>query len=184
MTRNCVKLKNFRLEINDNSLISDNFFAVLSHLKSIEILEIVLGLTKKLRASVKSLKDCPKLKRLLITYNELTEDFFAGIHSYVPNIKTIEIKTKQRMSDQFFTSLSSMRYLQKIIVEFYNDFKEIYYNKNLKANENNNRINYLNSNCGVVDLSNDDDDDDIDDYVDIYPGDVWYDDDDDYDDYY
>ena len=50
MTRNCVKLKNFRLEINDNSLISDDFFAVLSHLKSIERLEIVLGIIIKIES--------------------------------------------------------------------------------------------------------------------------------------
>ena len=111
-----------------------------------------------MRASVKSLKDCPKLKRLLITYNELTEDFFAGIHSYLPNIKVIEIYTKQRMSDQFFKSLSSMKYLQRVFVDTYSDFKEFHYNEKLKNNEEDYGIKYFNSNCGIVDLSYGDDD--------------------------
>ena len=101
-----------------------------------------------LKGNVKSLKDCSKLKQLEIGYSELTEEFFDDIKSPIPYIKRIHIKTRHQMSDQFFTSLSSMKYLQKVLL----NYKKVYlYNKCLMDLKFKNEIQLLNSNCGKVD---------------------------------
>ena len=146
VTRKCTKLKIFCLDLENISLISEHFLKVLSHLKVVEKLELMLRDSMELKPGVKYLKDCTKLQTFTIINAELTEDFFDGIQTFVPNIRTIKIIGNYRLqfSDQFFKTLSSMKYLQKVQFEWYYEPIEkmqiFYYNKSLKINENNNRI--------------------------------------------
>ena len=152
LTQKCVKLKNFGLEC---SSISDHFFSALSNLKSVERLKLDFGFIKSklTTGSVKYLKECHQLNHLSIKYYELNENFFHGIQTFVPNLRTIIISAKKQMSDNFYKSLSSMKYLQKVFVDcdMKFDFKIFYYNKSLKTIEDKNRIQYLSTNCGLID---------------------------------
>ena len=140
MTRNLNKLKNFSLKIcNQYSLISGDFFTLLPQLKQIESLELELEIDGQSIVSIKSMIECPKLKKLVIDYAKLTKSFFKDIQSSIPRMEFLTIKTFQRISDKFFTYLSSIKYLQKVsycygienIQHYY------YYNQSIKNCEHN-----------------------------------------------
>ena len=139
MTRNMNKLKDLKLNIfSEDSMIGDNFFIAISQLKEMERLELIIN--EEFRLNVKSMIECPKLKKLVIDYDQkLTKSFFKDIQSSIPRMEFLTIKTFQRISDKFFTYLSSMKYLQKVsycygienIQHYY------YYNQSIKNCEHN-----------------------------------------------
>ena len=143
LTRKCTKLTTCILEIGNDSLKSEYFLKVLSHLKAVQKLVLMFGVSKKLKGGVNYLKDCPKLQKIIISCSELTEEFFEGIQIYVPIIRSIIIYAHYRLSDQFFKSLSLMKYLQKVRMQWYEPIGGIeifHYNKSLKIYEDNKRI--------------------------------------------
>ena len=146
MTRNLNKLKNLKLNFfGNNSLIGDHFFSSLSQLKQNESLKLVMEFDKELRPGIKFLIECPKLKKLVINYTELTESFFKDIHSSIPRIEFLTIDTNQRLSDEFFTSLSSMKYLQRVSYCYGREKTHFYYNQSIKNCKHNAII--INTNC-------------------------------------
>ena len=100
--KNCDKME--RLSFTCYS-ISNKFFNILSNLKSLERLRLDFRISKLLTESVECLKECHKLKHLMICCDELNENFFDDIHTYVPNLRTIIISANQQMSDNFYKSL-------------------------------------------------------------------------------
>ena len=86
----------------------------------------------------------------MISFDGLNEMFFEGIHTYIPNLSTIIISTKQQMSDNFYKSLSSMKYLQNVFDRCNWKFKIFYYNKSLKNFQDKNRMKFLSTNCGKI----------------------------------
>lgn len=154
--RNCVRIKNFQFWVNNDRLIGDRFFTVLSHLKAIERLGLRFCATKTIETNAKVFKNCPKLRDLMIDYAEVSEELLRGIHSHIPNLSSLEIHTKRRMSDQLFASLSSMKNLQKVFLSSSDPIKEFYYNKSLKNFEDKNALILLDPNCGMVDYTSHD----------------------------
>ena len=82
---------------------------------------------------------------------ELAENFFDDIQSSISNIEYFTFKTDQQISDQLLASLSSMKYLQQVIVESNDQTKQFYYNNSMsKFYHDHLKLKLLNSNCGVV----------------------------------
>ena len=125
-------------------------FTALPQLKDIERLELELTLRDQLETNFQLMIKCPKLKKLVINYAELTESFFKDIHSSIPRLEFLTIVTDQKMSDQFFTSLSSMKYLQKVLYCHPLKKRGYYYNNSFKKCGGFN-IKSINSNCCKVD---------------------------------
>ena len=71
-------------------------------------------LRKVLSGSVECFKHCKQLKHLYIRNDELREDFFANIASFVPKIQSLSIETDKQFSDSFINLFQSMKYIQKV----------------------------------------------------------------------
>ena len=81
-----------------------------------------VNISTKVKSKVLSLKgsiEC--FKHLDIDYYGLTEDFFANIDSFVPNLQSLRIQTEKRFSDSFIDSFHSMKNMQivKILINDY-----------------------------------------------------------------
>ena len=157
--RKCTKLLKLNLRISRRVPITDRFFDALSEFKALKSLEIALPHNTVLNGSVQCFRHCKQLKHLEITYSELTEDFFVGIASFVPNLQTLEISTEKQFSDRFINSFHSMKSIAKVILIIDNEENETihkkywYFRKYLsevmsspKAKD----VIRVNDNCGLV----------------------------------
>ena len=113
----CTKLLKLDLNIYPSVPISDRFFAAFSEFKALKKLIIRFGNDIEVNASVEAFKHCKQLKDLDFTYNRLTEDFFANIHSIVPKLQYLHIRTSEQYSDLFINSFHSMKNIQKVFVD-------------------------------------------------------------------
>ncbi|XP_054161584.1 uncharacterized protein LOC128959615 [Oppia nitens] len=117
ISKNCVKLKKLNFTLNNESVISNKFFNAFNKLQSIEKLSLeFFEITKKLDGSVECLKNCSKLRHLVISYKELTEEFFQNIHLFLPNLKIIDIDSDKQMTNKFMESMSKLANLKKIVL--------------------------------------------------------------------
>ena len=105
--------------------ITDRFFDVFFNFKAIKDLRISLSNNTSLKGSIESLKHRKQLKYLYINYDELREDFFANIASFVPKLQTLAIITNEQFSDVF---INSLKYFEKFYYNFYNNDNEIHQN--------------------------------------------------------
>ena len=110
----CTKLLNLDLVINKLVPISDKFLKIFSEFKAIKKLKITLWHKTVLSGSVECFKHCKQLNDIDISYPELTEDFFTNIKIFVPELKSLDIKTDKQYSDSFIHSFNSMKNIQKV----------------------------------------------------------------------
>ena len=109
----CNKLLKLDLVIGGSVPISDRFFNVFYHFETIKKLFIYSPQYTIMFGSVECFKHCKQLKHLDIEYFELREDFFANIASFVPNLKSLRIETKNQFSNSFINSFHSMKSINK-----------------------------------------------------------------------
>ena len=79
--------------------------------------------------SIECFKHCKQLKHLNINYDELTEEFFANIASFIPKLQSLKIKSHQQFSDSFKNSFNSLKNMQKVFVSVINEDNHEYYTK-------------------------------------------------------
>lgn len=118
ISKNCTLLKKLSFTINNESVITNRFFYSFSKLHSIEKLNLEFyEVTKKLEGTVDCFKHCLKLKHLIISYKELTEDFFVNIQTALPELRVLDIDSDKQFSDSFMVWLSGLPKLKKLVVK-------------------------------------------------------------------
>ena len=147
---NCPHLKKLHLTINYKSMVANRLMSVLSELKSATDLNLWLSnQIPKLDETIECLKNCQELKRFEIFATDLTEDFFANIHTVLPKIRFLSISCSKPISKSFIASLQSMEYLQTILVS---DDKRVQYcfGKYLKKVKDQKNVRILSKNVGLI----------------------------------
>ena len=153
--RKCTKLVKLDLCIYGSVPISDRFFTAFCELKAIKKLKISLPHNTVLSGSVECFKHCTELYELDITYDKLTEDFFANIQLFVPKLQSLRIETCQQFSDSFINSFHSMKNIERVIIfkrNVFNHKKYYYFGKCLTEVMLSPGLNVIrvNDNCGFV----------------------------------
>ena len=159
----CNKLLKLDLFIDNSVQISDQFFDVFTHFKSIKKLTIGLSHKTVLSGNVESFKHCEQLIELDIRHNELTEDFFANIDSFVPKLRLLTITTEKQFSDSFINLIQSLKCIQKFEYNFRNKlFKKTntkywYFGKSaseVMLSPNGMNVKRVNHNCSSLIINN------------------------------
>ena len=150
----CTKLLKLDLEIDNTVPISDEFFDIFCEFKTIKKLNIFIW-HKVLSGSVECFKHCKKLNELDIKCNQISEDFFANIASFVPKLKSLKISTLSgKYSDSFIYRFHSMENIQK--VSFDGNCQVFWYFGKCLSNEMSGPfakyIIPVNNNCGYITL--------------------------------
>ena len=114
----CCKLLELDLYINDSVPISDQFFDVFTHFKSIKKLSLGLWYSRSVKGSVECFKHCKQLNDLDIKYPEITDQFLANIDLFVPKLQSLHIKTQKTISDSFIDSFHSMKNIRKVFLTY------------------------------------------------------------------
>ena len=114
------KLRELRFKTYRSLITLNRFFFAFDNFRSLERLIIDFGDTKqKLEGSVECLKHCTRLKHLSITYKELSREFFANIHTILPNLRFLDIKCfklNPQSIKLFVVSLQSMNKIERIVI--------------------------------------------------------------------
>ena len=93
----CTKLLKLNLIIINNSVpMSDRFFYIFTIFKSLKYLKIHLWTKTVLSGSVECFKHCKQLNDIDIDYNQLKENFFTNIATFVPKLQSLRISTEQK----------------------------------------------------------------------------------------
>ena len=156
-------LKELKLDINTSEAKqpkeSVQSVKVFSQFKAIKNLNISLPFNTVLKENIESLKHCKQLKHLDIFYAKLTEDFFTNIEIFVPKLRFLRIHTRKPFSDSFINYFHSMKFIQNIKLEVYNenkselDKKYWYFGKSLievMLSPNGMNVKHIAHNCGLI----------------------------------
>ena len=157
----CNNLLKLELEISPTVPITDRVFASFSDFKTIKKLRIDFSNDITFKASNKAFKHCKELKELDISYNELTEDFFANIELFVPKLQKLQVLTRKQISESFIDSFHSMKNIQRIFISICNfddnlyriHKKYWYFGKSLievMLSPNGMNVKHINDNCGLI----------------------------------
>ena len=158
----CNKLLKLELLIDCSVRISDRFFEVFHHFKTIRRLRIMLNrhtVCKVLSGSVECFKHCTELTKLSIVYLEMTEDFLKNIASIVPKLQFLEIVRRREFSDTFIASFHSLKFLKYFHHIFMDEInrnlqgKCWYFGKSLSevmSSPKGKEVIRVNDNCGFV----------------------------------
>ena len=113
------KLLKLHLFIINNSVpMSKRFLYTFTHFKSLEYLKINLWTKTVMSGSVECFKHCKQLIDIDIDYNQLKENFFTNISTFVPKLQLLRIITEQKFSDSFIDSFHSMKNIQKVFLPY------------------------------------------------------------------
>ena len=148
----CTKLSKFDLQIYSHTRtpISIRFFAAFTEFKAINKLKIDLFNDSEVKGSVAEYFDkCLKLKRLELSCNQLTEDFFANIQTVLPNITFLSIYSHKSISELFIVSLQTMKCLQRVVVNGRKN-REYCFGKCFKKFKDEKNVKQLSNNCGLI----------------------------------
>ena len=111
----CTKLLKLDLMIDCSVRISDRFFEVFHHFKTIRRIKIMLNrqtVCTVLSGSVECFKHCTELTQLSIGYLEMTEDFLKNIDSFLPKLQLLEIVNTREFSASFIASFHSLKFFE------------------------------------------------------------------------
>ena len=152
----CNKLLKLDLIISNFVPISNRFFYIFSKFKAIKILKIFILPEAILEGSIGCFKYCKQLIDLDINYDELREDFFENVDTFVPKLQSLRIRTDYRFSDTFIYNFYSMKDIQRVSYICGNQYKtNWYFGKYLtEVMLINNGINVIlvNDNCGICNV--------------------------------
>ena len=140
-------LKTLHLCLDGGSLISKHFFRVFTDFWSFETLSLILFTPfKTLEGAIVCLRHCTGLKHLSIWkfWNpSLTESFFTGIQTVLPNIRTLEITTNEQITDTFAESLSSVPSLKSALILTPNMKRNYYFGKSVDKLYNYDNVTFI-----------------------------------------
>ena len=115
----CTKL--FDLNVKCCIPISQQFFVRFSEFKAIKRLNIQMLCKTVVNASIQSLKHCKQLIHLAIDYDELREDFFINVDSFVPKLQSLRITTDIVFSDEFIDTFELMKNIRSVELMTWNE---------------------------------------------------------------
>ena len=149
------------LKFSYTSFIKESvqFVKVFSQFKAIKNLNISLPFNTVLKENIESLKHCKQLIKLDICNPELTEDFFTNIEIFVPKLRFLRIHTRKPFSDSFINYFHSMKFIQNIKLEVYNENKSElghkfgYFDKSVSEvmlSPNGMNVKHITHNCGLI----------------------------------
>ena len=157
--RKCIKLLKFKIIFRGKFIINDQFFDTISEFKTIKKLKIDLPLDKEVKASVECFKHCKQLIDLTIRYPNVTENFFKGVETFLPQLKSLLIFTDKRFSDSFINNFLSMKIIEKVILyknnTYINPIKSWFFGKYLSevmSSPDANDVIRINDKCGLIRL--------------------------------
>ena len=160
ISQKCSKLLKLYIFMDHSIPISDHFFDVFHHFKTIRRLSVMLGQhTVVLSGSVQCFKHCTELYELSIAYHEMPEDFFKNVESFVPKLQFLQIYNKIEFSDAFIDSFRSMKFLKNFNHSVFDmnterhQTKCWYFGKSLSevmSSPNGKDVIRVNDNCGFV----------------------------------
>ena len=146
----CNKLLKLDLHTNDSLPISDRFFEAFIHFKQVKKLLISIYNNTLMNGSVESFKYCKKLK---IYCDELKEEFFTNIATFVPKLRSLRISTEQKFSDSFIDSFHSMKSIEYVELDDRTFKKYWYFGKSLSEvmlSPNGMNVKHITHNCGLI----------------------------------
>ena len=158
----CPKISKLGLSSLSGPPISkpDNFLDIISSFKSIKSLGlhfIEFGVNV-LEGSVESLSQCKQLKRLKFDNISLTEDFFGGIDTALPNLQTLECDYYCNFNNtnvgnfSFIEPFVKMKFIQKVIISYESQYGwQWYFGKQYNEMKlSNEKIEAITDNCGLI----------------------------------
>ena len=149
----CNKLLKLDVTIGYSVAISEKLLDVFSEFKAIKKLKI-FAWNKVLPGSVKCFKHCKQLNELDIKCNDISEDFFANIASFVPKLKSLKISPSfSRYSDSCIKPFDSMENIEKVTFDVGNRYAVWYFGKCLSNEMSGPFAKYVvpvNDNCGYI----------------------------------
>ena len=152
LAANCPMLKRLVLGIKGNSLISNKFFDVFTDFWSLEDLSLYLYPKKTLRGTIVCLRHCTRLKQFLIKYPRLTESFFTGIQTVLPNIRILKMFTNEEISDSFAESLSSVKSLESAVIVTPDKKREYYFGKSVDELYKHDNVTFITKDIGYFNI--------------------------------
>ena len=141
--QNCAKLA--KLSLNLFAVpTTDHFLESFSSFKSLISLNLSFNALNvyELKGSVKSLSGCTQLKHLLVYNTSLSEDFFSGIDTALPNLQTLYLGIGNDISDSFISPFLTLKFIQKVIIKitfrgkYHYYFGKLYNKMKLNTNDN------------------------------------------------
>ena len=158
----CTKILKFDLIIKESVPISNRFFDIFTHFKSLTKLKIVLRHKTVMNGSVESFKHCKQLIDLSLKFSELSEDFFIDIESFVPKLQLLDISSKKWFSESMANSFTKMNNLQNVYIAYDSEEAENimvwYFGKHLyevMSRSEQSHVIRINDNCGLISLYRD-----------------------------
>ena len=157
----CNKLLKLDLSIDFEIPIFNQYLKVFYEFKALEKLKIDIKRETVLSGSVECFKHCKQLNEIDINYDELREDFFANIASFVPKLQSLVITTDKQFSDSFVNSFNSMKsiktvehiYRHSISIHSIDKSMIWYFGKSLSEvmlSPNGMNVRHINDNCGLI----------------------------------
>ena len=114
---NCPKLVRLSLEIRDQIQCSDeNVFNSIECFTSLERLNLIVRSKQVTLGSFDSFLSLENLQHLKVQYRNLSDEHLEDIENNCPNLRSIELKTMERLSDKALISLSKLKYLEKMTI--------------------------------------------------------------------
>ena len=123
----CNKIVKLDLDFYESVPISNRFFNVFTHFKTVKKLHISIFDKTVLSGSVECFKHCKQLNELYICCNCLTEQYFHNIESFIPKLQSLVIETEQIFSQSFIDSFDSMKCMKYSIIHNNSQFNTYYY---------------------------------------------------------
>ena len=160
MVVKCKRLKKLQINFFGDHYYSEAFLLFLSDVRSLEILDIWLRTGKRKRnldGNVELFRMCSKLRHFYIGYINNVEDFCEDIQLFLPNLTFLCVGSENPVSETFFASLSTMKYLQKVIFYWHiipmkkTCQRDYYFGKYLNKMDDKTAIRWLTTECGVID---------------------------------
>ena len=119
LAKNCPKLHSLSLEIRgDFIFLKQEFFEHLQQISTLKTLEIKIRTNEKTISldPLSSLQSIKYLTHLRLMNRNITDDYFANIHLYCPQLESIELKTLEILSDKTLYYLEKLKQLKRITI--------------------------------------------------------------------
>jgi hypothetical protein len=123
----CNQLKNFKFRaFGTNSLLNKQVFNCLGLFKNLNVLHLLIRKVGKENneISCESLKELKLLTHLRTFFPKMNDIFFEDIDKHLPQLKHLDIRVDNKITDKAMNSLSKLSKLQSIKINCYEDIVE------------------------------------------------------------
>lgn len=118
----CSNLEYFSFSVHSQKLEFDNIFEAFKEFKNLKEFYFYvnsISVCESLNGSVECLRSANSLKRLTISFEKISEDFFDEIAKRLPNLSELTIECETEFSDRIIGQLSGLKKLKKFYLNKY-----------------------------------------------------------------